>query len=933
MMQMKFTAEDIRRRLSGTSLIALAMTIAGPATAQSLPEPQSESSAAPEQLEQLVVTGSRIVKDGSTSPTPVTVVGADYLQQRGQTNIADALNELPSFRASSSPQQSASFLSGAGANFADLRSLGSNRTLTLIDGKRFVPSATTGQVDLNLIPTILVERVEVVTGGASASYGSDAVAGVVNLLLKDDFEGLETDFQHGRSEHDDDVEYRAAIHAGGNALDGRLHFSMAGEYVSNDGAGDFYSRDWGRREYGIVTNPAPGTNGQPLYTIADRVHTSTMAPGGLITSGPLRGTTFLPDGTPTQFNYGRLVGTQQMIGGDGTSFFQGFALLPQIKRKLIYGRTNFDVTDRLNVFLDVSWSRSDAVSQSAIPFNYGNLTIRSDNAFLPASIRDAMARNAITSFGFGRFNTDLGSGHNYNDNEVKRGVLGVEGDIGAEWTYDVSFAYGRYTLDYHFPNSLQPARFTAAIDAVADPATGRIVCRSTLTSPNNGCVPFNPFGSGRNDASRLGYILGEQWAQRAIDQKVAAANLQGPLFALPGGDLKAATGVEYRRESASATVDAASLANAWLYGNSKPVVGSYNVKEVYGEVDAPLVAGLPLVERLNLTGAVRYTDYSTTGSVETWKGGVDWALNDRVRLRATRSRDIRAPNITELFNPSASLPLAINDPVTGTQYFTSVLTAGNPNLKPERADNFTAGVVLEPLPQVTFTADYFETDVKGAIASLAGQDIINRCYRGETLLCSGITREGSGSITAVNNSVINIASLKERGLELEASYYLPLSAFSSLPGALSFRALATKTFQYDSNDGVVTLHLVGQTSSISRIYPMVPDWVANANIGYDVSGFSGLLTARFISAGKFDNRYVEGIDINNNHTPSRLYFNVSGGWKTQLPQGTDLEIYAVVNNLLDKDPPIVPDASRGVTNYTYYDVIGRTYTAGLRLKF
>lgn len=894
-------------------------------------EPDNEASKT-----DIVVTGSRIVRDGSTAPTPVTVLGSEFIAQRGQNNIADSLNELPSFRASQSPASTAGRVVNAGANFADLRSLGGNRTLTLVDGKRFVPSATTGQVDLNIIPAIMLQRVEVVTGGASATYGSDAVAGVVNLILKKHVVGVEGDFQYGQSEIGDNVGYRGALLAGQSFFDDRLHVQIAGEYFRNKGARDPYSRDWGRRDYGIVVNPNPGTNGYPLRVIAPNVHSATMAPGGLITSGPLRGTQFLNDGTPAPFTYGDLAGSQLMLGGsgggEGNGFFTGFRLLPKIERALVYGRVDYQVSDALTVFADASYSDVDVHSQSAIPFNYGNLTIQADNAYLPQSVRDRMTQAGVTSFGFGRFNTDIGPGQNTTSYRTRRIVTGVEADLGGSWKADASYEYGRTNYDFAFNRARRPALFALSIDAVRDPGTGRIVCRSTLTNPANGCIPYNPFGVGQGDPAAFAYFLGTQSVTQFTEQHSAAANVQGSLFALPGGNLSVALGGEYRKERAVSEVDAVSAASLWDYGNPKSLRGSYDVKEVYGELSAPLLRDVAFARSLELTAAARYTDYSTSGGVTTWKLGGDWEPVDGIRLRVTRSRDIRAANISELFTPAVSSPFAIRDPSNSSSYFILLNTAGNPNLRPEKANTFTGGVVLSPTSRLRLSADYFSIGIDGAISSLAAQDIIDRCFRGETTLCQQVKRNAAGTITTVDNLSINIAKLKTRGLDLEASYRLPLSDFSSLPGELNFRVFATKVFEYTTNDGVVKLDLLGQTSG-RNTDPTVPNWNVNGSIGYSDDILSLLAQGRFISAGRYDNRYVEGRDINNNHTPSRFYLNLSASVRLLGDGKRKLELYGVVNNALDQDPPIVPNAASGATNFTYYDVIGRSFIGGIRFRY
>ncbi|AXB80129.1 TonB-dependent receptor (plasmid) [Novosphingobium sp. P6W] len=925
----------VRRRWIGTSALALALSGYSPAQAQGAPAGADSA----EPVNDIVVTGSRIARDGASAPTPVTVIGADYMAQRAQTNVADTLNELPSFRPAQTPAGSSNRSQVAGSNFVDLRGLGSARTLTLIDGKRFVPSAGTGQIDLNNIPSILIDRTEVVTGGASASYGSDAVAGVVNLVLKKDFTGIQGEMQYGQSQKDDANEYRAALLVGGSLLDDRLHLMAAGEFYSNDGVGDQYTRDWGRKRPGLVVNPVAGAT--PTRVITNNVHDSRMTDGGLITSGltwgSLTGTVdprliqFSADGTPAPFTVGQSAGSQLMIGGDGDSYFyRGFALLPRMERKIGYGRIAYDVSDSLRIFGDFSYSDSQVNGQSANAYNYGNLTLSADNAYLPASVRSAMVANGLSTVSFGRWSGDIGQVKSDISTKTLRTVVGIEGSLGADWTFDGYYEYGRTRYTALLTSSRQPALFRQALDAVVNPATGNIVCRIALTNPSTACQPFNPFGVGNFDADSVDYFTGTQVLKQTTEENVVSANIQGSVLQLPAGPLKVAFGAEYRTEKANSMSDAASQASLWEYGNPKPLNGSYNVKEAYGEINVPVLRDAPFARSLDLSGAFRYTDYSTSGGVQTWKVGAEWQVADFLRFRATRSRDIRAPNIAELFTPSVLGPNTLRDPQTGASYFVNGITSGNANLKPEKADTLTAGVILTPDSHIRLAVDYFDIKINDAISTLALQSIIDRCYNGETALCAQVVRNSSNVITDVTNRYINIASLKNRGIDIEFSYRLPLDEISSLPGTLSFRNFATHTIKYTTSDGLVTTRLDGQAVNTVA---SVPSWVVNTNLSYEVGRFQMLAQGRFISAGKYDNAYVEGVNINDNSIPSRFYVNLSAQYKLLDSDLGNVEIFAVINNLMDKDPPLVPVYGVGATNFAYYDVIGRSGKVGVRFKF
>lgn len=880
---------------------------------------------ADEVIEEIRVTGSRVVRDGASAPTPVTVVGSELLEKRGSVNIADTLNEMPAFRGSTTPQSTTTLIRATGMNFVNLRNLGTNRTLVLVDDIRHVPSSDTGQVDLNLIPSLLIERAEVVTGGASAVYGSDAVAGVVNLILKRNVEGVRADVQFGQAEVGDNTEYRASILAGTSFADGRGRVAIAADWLRNDGVEDPYSRDWGRKEYGLVVNPTPGQT--PVRVIAPNVHQSTMTFAGIITGGPLRGTQFNPDGTVgAPYVYGDLAGSQLMIGGSGTGqrFFDGVGLLPELERKVVYVRSGYELNDDTEVFLDISNGWSRGIGYTPYPFDFGNNTISIGNPFLPQQVRDQMTDLGLQSFAFGRFWNDFGNAHGDSINETWRAVTGIRGKLGDGWRWDANVQYGKNDNDQRITNAFILSRKNQALDAVVGP-NGQIMCASTVTNPNNGCVPFNPFGIGRASPEAYEYLRATQQLLQNNRQTSAALNIAGEPFELWAGPLSLATGVEYREETVHATADPLGQVDAFGFGNYKPLDGSYDAKEAYLEVETPLLKDKPLVDSLNLNGAVRYTDYSTSGGVTTWKVGLTWDLSPELRLRTTRSRDIRAPNMAELFTPPrTNSPALLVDPTrNNATAFATSKSPGNPDLVPEEADTFTVGFVYEPrwAGGLRAAVDYYDIDLKDAISTLQAQQIVDRCFRGEAALCPLITRDGAGVITQVDSAFINIASAVTKGLDFEVSYDT-----QGLGGEWFTRLLATRVLDdYQSNGAVVT-DIRGQNNAGS------PDWVATLDLGYDRGRFSTMVQGRWFSSGTFSNLFVEGIDINDNSLPSMLYTNLSLQYDFG-PSGEEsrYQLFSVVNNLFDRDPP--PQPTQIMPTGGIYDVIGRTYRIGARIRF
>jgi len=875
-------------------------------------------------IEEVLVTGSRIFReDGSRAPSPMTVVASDYFELRGSMNIANALNELPAFRGSTTPASTTNKTLNPGANYLNIRNLGVNRTLVLIDGIRHVPASDLGQVDLNMIPTSLIERVEVVTGGASAVYGTDAVAGVVNIILKDQYEGVAIRMDGGQSELGDNDEYRLSALAGTTFADGRAYATLGLEFTDAKGVGDVYTRDWGRMEYGAVTNPEQGAT--PIRFISSNVHPSSMAPGGLITSGPLRGTTFTDDGTPTMFEYGNLAGFPYMIGGDGfgNTLMRDVGLMPELERRTGYLRAGYDLTDSIELFVDLSAGSTEGVSSTPYYFNWGNLTIDRHNPFVPPSIATQMDTAGISSFRFGRFWLDMGNANSIATTEVRRMVTGLEGTLANDWMWDASVQFGETEYEQRVVNWFLPGRIREGIDAVTAP-DGRIVCRVALTNPSTACRPFNPFGVGQNAPGATDYFVAEQLVDQTQEETSANINVSGQWFDVGAGPLGVAFGAEYRKESLDAVADPLSEAGLFAFGNASSLRGDFDVTDAYLELEAPVLEGLPIFHALTFSGAYRYADYSAAGGVDSWKVGATWDLSQELRVRITRSSDVRAPNIPELFTPARNAgAFVIVDPTRNNASSIAFnILEGNIDLDPEVADTLTFGIIYQPswLPELRVSVDYFDIDIGNAIASIRPQETVDRCVAGESVLCDLIVRDAAGIIAFVEGKAVNIATARTRGIDLELGYT------ASLPrGDLNLRVFATRTMQADRSNGTVTTSFDGQNNGNLGI----PTWAANGVITYSLGPASVMAQGRYISSGAYNNSFVEGTHIDDNSLPSSFYLNLSGKYEFDLA-ARRLHLFAAIDNLLDRDPPPVP-GTISVTNANFYDVIGRSYRIGLRV--
>lgn len=924
------------RLCAGASFLILPLVAAGGAWAQA---PTDDVA-----VDEVVVTASRVNQSGFTAPTPVTTLGEDQVKSRAATTLGEVLAGVPSFRPSSSPQTAGVTSRNGGIVSADLRGLGESRTLVLLNGRRFVPQTAEGTVDLKQFPSLLVQNIEVVTGGASAAWGSDAVAGVVNFILRDRIEGWQGTVQYGISEEGDNEEYRLSLATGESLMDDRIRAVIGADYLSNRGIGSQYSRDWGRREVGIVTNGAFAANGLPNYIITPDFHVANMSQGGLIVSGPLRGTAFGPGGVPFQFQFGQVFGAT-MIGGtaDGENPLLASNLGQPIESLNGLTHVDFDVNEDLTLFFEgsLAWTKTKGASQQ--PRDPGNLVIQQDNAYLPESVRQQMVALGLQTITIGRISNDTGPIALEVQNQTYRAVAGAKGKLFGDWTWDAYYQFGRnrYALNFG-PNNRNQANYFRAVDAVRAP-NGEIVCRSTLTDPANGCIPVNVFGNGSLRVNS--YAFGQAEFDLVTDQQVAAVNAQGPLVELWAGPISLAVGAEWRKDTAESFSDPLSQqiqpngsVGGWLLGNQLPLRGSVTVKEAYGETVVPLSGRESTIGQLDLNAAIRRTDYSTSGGVTTWKVGATWEPIPDLRLRATRSRDIRAPNLSELFQGGGSSFTNVFDPVLGGSVQVQEFQQGNPNLQPETAKTFTAGVVMRPrfVPGLNVSVDYFDITVDDVIGSIGAAVAVQGCLSGNDVLCQSVRRNPNGTIAFVIAQQLNLNELRTSGIDYEVQYRTGLWG-----GDLNVRALATNTLELVTVQPGGKLERLGRLSAHFRVLG-VPDWRGNLDLNYRRDAWQVNLQARYIGEGRFNPDLTEGVraanTINDNTVPAFVYLNLGGQYNFTL-RGAEFELYGLITNLLDKDPPYLPSGAAGGTNESStnagqgYDVIGRNYRVGLRFRF
>ena len=990
----------------GAAMTALALVHSAPALAQEEAIPADTVAAA--DADQIIVTGSRVARDGFQAPTPLTVLTETEIENSSPSNnIADFVNTLPSLAGSTRPSNSRLNISSgqAGINALNLRNLGSERTLILVNGRRSVGSTITGLVDINTIPQALISSVEVVSGGASAAYGSDAVAGVVNFMLNNKYEGLKVEADSGITQYGDGFNYSASAAAGMAFAGGRGHVLLSGEIAHRDGIFDV-NRDWNATGFVRIQDPAyTPTSGGPQYLIRRQVGAANSAPGSLITGSAggaanrLRGIYFGPGGTPLTYTYGALT-FPSPTGAAAPSLTQGgswqvndsgrrIGLDPEDDRYGLFGRVSYEVADGIELFAEAAYN------QQKVRFNAGpnlqtNIQLNATgctqtpvpitcNAFLLNTL-GAAALQGITQVTIATTSADLPGRGIDNKRKVQRYLVGAQGEFeafGNTARWDIFGQYGRAELREQLRDIQNNARINAARDAAFAPAgfgfpVGSIQCLinvdANLTNNDAACVPLNRLGIGVADPAAIDYVLGDPYRDQVIEQTVVGANFSATPFATWAGDVSVAIGAEYRKEEVKGFVpdefqpvpirdvngNVTGATNRWSVGNYLPSFGSYNVKEAYFETVVPLGFGL------EFNGAVRATDYSTAGYVTTWKMGATWQPIEDIRLRVTRSRDIRAPNLNDLFQAGTANSDAVTNPgfAAGTSpsfvppglivqsgYSYSGFATGNTDLGPEKSNQWNIGGVFTPtfLPGFNLAVDYFSIKVNSGISAFSAQQIVNLCFLGEQAFCDAITTDPARTqdparpYLIIETRPFNAASQKVRGIDIDASYRLPVGN----AGAVTLRGLATRYLENRFDSGVPGTVVVDSTG-VNGGQSSTPTWIYRVSASYDADDFSVTATGRGVSAGKY---VANGIECQTNcptstvNAPTYDSNRIKGAFYVDLnltqkfSAGGDAqgEFFINVSNLLNADPILLPETGLAA-NSTYSDLLGRAFRVGMRFK-
>jgi iron complex outermembrane receptor protein len=913
---------------------------------------------------------------------PVTAVSTPELAKVAPESIPQALEQLPQFSATTgtNSNNNQGGIPNAG-NYLNLRGLGTLENLVLLNGQRLPPTSYNGSVDTNIIPQGLISRVDVVTGGASAAYGSDAVSGVVNFILDTKFDGLKGEVQGGTSNSGDDDSLKVELVGGMHFDNGRGHIEFSYDHFDQPG---LYNSD---RPLGnsLITEVGAGTAANP-YHPASNVHIANGAFGTLIEGGAtaascgatpdtckfspwaLTNTTFTPTGQNIPFNPGTTTGfSNYNIGGDGGYTF-GSTLTASQDTDQYFARTDYDFTSSLHGFAQMGFVQSlNTYTTVADGTQLSSFQIYADNAFLPTSVSQAMNAAGIQSFEGSRIEADQSPKLVDTLNDVYTVLAGLNGDLGQDYHWSLTYSYGDSLLRAKQYGNFNQERWLASLDAVRGPG-GNIVCAVTITHPGlmDNCVPYDIFGNGAPSPAAYKYIEAASQYQTHNTQHDVALQFNGKAFELPAGPVNFAVGGEFRSASLDETSNTNPAQGISLTGlttyvnpfllqynstNVGPSTGSEQVEEGFVEVAVPVLRDLPFAKALDVNAAARYTNYSVSGPATTWKFGVSYTPVEEFRFRATDSQDIRAPTLYELFAGRSATRGIINDPLTGLSDNALTFTEGNAKLKPEIAHTYTIGGIWQPhyIPGFSASVDYFNIEIDDKVVQLSSAQILSDCTLsgGTSPECSFIDRPINQTSTSALNFPVSIdsvsfnqASTQLYGLDYEVNYHLPMNhVVSSWEGRTDFRLVGNWTPSYKVNNGPgqPTYQEAGVVGAITGSPGSATSPVAINKFMASAASYNGPFNVgidmRFI--GRMVETTVHSIHYANNDIPSVTYFdmNMSYDWKIG---GHLYTTYLVVNNLLNKQPPLIPYGQPGEfypTNQQLYDVVGRYMSGGVRFKF
>lgn len=967
--------------VTSTALAALSM----PALAHAQDVP-AESQAEAREDGEILVTGSRIARPEVDSPAPLAVVDSIEILRDGATNVSDIVNELPQVGLGSTRTNTNFLTSGTGIATVNLRALGSNRTLTLVNGRRFISGfAGDSAVDLNNIPVDFIERFEVVTGGSSAVYGSDAVAGVLNFILRDSFEGIQVRAQSGITKEGDNSRYMVSVTGGttfgaddrGNAM---LNFT--------------YDRDEGLRSRDRAISAQDCANlicGPAAYSsYAPQGQYQLMSAGGAPRA-------ILPGGRSTfSFNPDNSVAIIPGLGAVGYGFNRNnerYIAVP-LERYLVSAVANYELTDAIEIYTEGTFARVSSRSRLE-PYALdllGDIYFRDidpwgipiTNPFIPAEIASAIAAansdadpgNDVDAISGRRRQNDVFDRSNVVTRTTWRAVLGLRGELSDGIDWDVNYVYGHLN-DFNASEDIDNNRYRNALDAIrvgpGNVVGTDIICRDAAARAE-GCIPINLFGFNTADPAAAAYVqavvpksedITNQ--QHIVTGTLSASSLFDPWGA---GGVGAAIGFEYRRDSTVDDLDILTNTGGNSGNQTADLVGSQSVKEVFGELNVPLLSEQPFVRYLGVNGAVRYSDYSTVGGVLSWNAGAEWEPVRGLRFRTRYAVSNRAPNNSELYSAASETFASVTDPCDGitatstgeadaacralpgiAAFFTANpggtfgytladlqgingFVGGNPDLQEETGKTITAGAVFTPraLPGLSLTADYFDITIEDAISTLGRSYSVEQCLlTGEPIYCNNVIRNShTGLLTTVNDRAVNVARLESRGFDVGLRYSSPLGLLSddklgvevNYTYLLDFITQSDPTADPEENAGTF-----GASYSTHR---------ASGRLTYGFDGQSLSWQTTVMSGGPFYRyRFISNDPAVLALNDIRTYWLHNVQYSAEV--GEDFTFYLNVDNLFDAKPQYLPGTPygtpTGLETSDSFDLFGRRYGAGVRFRF
>lgn len=915
----------------------------------------------------IVVTGSRIQRDSMMQPTPTVAVTGETLEAKGLVNVVDALNELPQVSTGYSNANTSFSFGNIGLSQADLRNLGVRRTLTLVNGRRRAGTPDDSNFlafDLSAIPTALIDRVEVQTGGTSAVYGADAVAGVINIILKDKFDGLEAFANYGLAEGG---YYTSSygVTAGASFDRGSAVFHVS---HSENGLLTRADRGLGTR-YAFVRNPA---DTGPSDGIPARIPVRDLkfAYFGIPTL-----TAYLPFGNAGEYTdviFDSALQTFRPIDAGPLGVLNGSfsqneggtqdrdTLVAPVKRTSIYGKGTYELLPNLKFVAEAIYADINAKDRIGSVFDSFSTFISIDNPYMPDAVRQRLIDNGEDGMYYARQHDEFGMRGTDINRKYYTISAGLEGSFGSSWNWSAVYEVGKSQTTNHQLNDRIDSRWFEASDAIL--LGGEAVCRSAEARAR-GCVPVNVFGAGTISPAAVDYIRADHTSTTDTTQQLIQGLISGSLFELPAGPVKLAAGVEFRRDKIDFRPSYVwEQALGFFASQFSPVNKSNDVKEAFAELLVPILKDKPFFRSLEVEGAYRRSDYQRAGSVNSWKLGGTWAPLDDIRFRVTRARAVRAPSLGELFDPGSRGAFGLSDPCdpdllgAGTanrrancaalgldpvtfnpntrRVTTLVFTTGNENLAVEKGNTLTIGGVFTPtfIPGLSVSADYYRIKLAGGISRIGPQTTLNNCVDLPSLnnqFCDFVTRQADGNIAEVKDSYVNVAGFNVEGIDFEASYRKRLSDIfgGGEKGTLTLRAVASRLLHNvfidkDLVSGVETaFDNAGEADN--------PKFRMSLNAAWQKGPLQINWGSRYISGTVTENDLANPQEDVGSfyHIPSLWLHDASLSYDT--PMG--LRLTAGVRNLFNTGPRDHPNTARGSSAYD--DVVGRLVFFGAKIRF